>query len=140
MHSWLPSGPMERAISARRILVLAMIMFMVFALPAIAQQAQPATTPAQQPGSVANPEPGAMAQHQVANPPGEAPSHEAGGEANLQLPDLRSLFPCGIDGHKMLLFGLIFCVFGLVFGLVIYMRLKNLPVHQLDARDFRADL
>src|SRR5450432_140777 len=28
------------------------------------------------------------------------------------------------------MFGLIFCVFGLVFGLTIYSRLKNLPVHK----------
>jgi K(+)-stimulated pyrophosphate-energized sodium pump len=36
----------------------------------------------------------------------------------------------GIDGHKLLLFGILFCVFGLVFGLIIYQRLKNLPVHR----------
>ena len=36
----------------------------------------------------------------------------------------------GIDGHKLLLFGILFCIFGLVFGLVIYTRLKNLPVHR----------
>jgi K(+)-stimulated pyrophosphate-energized sodium pump len=29
-----------------------------------------------------------------------------------------------------LLFGILFCVFGLIFGLVIYRRLKNLPVHR----------
>ena len=132
MHSWLPSGPMERAMSARRILVLAMIAFMVFALPAIAQQAQPATTPAQQPGSVANPEPGAMAQHQVANPPGEAPSHEAGGEANLPMPDMSqvSFFNNSINGSKLLSIGLLFCAFGGLFGLMIYTQLKNLPVHR----------
>jgi K(+)-stimulated pyrophosphate-energized sodium pump len=55
---------------------------------------------------------------------------EAGGEANLKLPDLSTVSFLGIDGHKILLFGLIFCVFGLIFGLVIYNRLKNLPVHK----------
>jgi K(+)-stimulated pyrophosphate-energized sodium pump len=35
-----------------------------------------------------------------------------------------------MDGHKLLLFGILFCIFGLVFGLVIYTRLKNLPVHR----------
>src|ERR1043166_352496 len=36
------------------------------------------------------------------------PSHEAAGEANLQLPDLSSQhFLGGVDGHKLLLFGLI---------------------------------
>jgi len=53
-----------------------------------------------------------------------------GGEANLKLPDLSSVNFLGIDGHKLLLFGILFCIFGLVFGLVIYRRLKNLPVHR----------
>ena len=61
-----------------------------------------------------------------AQAPGEAP----GGEANLKLPDLSSVNFLGIDGHKLLLFGILFCIFGLVFGLVIYTRLKNLPVHR----------
>jgi K(+)-stimulated pyrophosphate-energized sodium pump len=55
---------------------------------------------------------------------------EAGGEANLKLPDLSQVHFLGIDGHKLLLFGLLFCVFGLIFGLAIYSRLKNLPVHR----------
>jgi K(+)-stimulated pyrophosphate-energized sodium pump len=53
-----------------------------------------------------------------------------GGEANLKLPNLSSVNFLGIDGHKLLLFGILFCIFGLVFGLVIYTRLKNLPVHR----------
>src|SRR5256884_9271091 len=36
----------------------------------------------------------------------------------------------GMDGHKLLLFGILFCLLGLAFGLVIYTRLKNLPVHK----------
>src|ERR1700745_3933092 len=59
-----------------------------------------------------------------------AQTSEAGGEANLKLPDLSSVQFLGIDGHKLLLFGIIFCVLGLIFGLVIYRRLKNLPVHR----------
>jgi K(+)-stimulated pyrophosphate-energized sodium pump len=55
---------------------------------------------------------------------------EAGGEANLKLPDLSQVSFLGIDGHKILMFGLIFCVFGLIFGLTIYSKLKNLPVHK----------
>ena len=57
-------------------------------------------------------------------------SEEASGEANLKLPDLSQVQFLGIDGHKLLLFGILFCVFGLIFGLVIYSRLKNLPVHR----------
>jgi len=57
---------------------------------------------------------------------------EAGGEAALKLPDLStvSFFNGAIDGHKLLLIGILFCIFGLVFGLAIYMRLKNLSVHR----------
>jgi K(+)-stimulated pyrophosphate-energized sodium pump len=55
----------------------------------------------------------------------------AGGEASLKLPDLSQVnFLGGIDGHKLLMIGLLFCVFGLLFGLIIYTKLKNLPVHK----------
>ena len=59
-------------------------------------------------------------------------STEAGGEASLKLPDLSSVsFLNGaIDGHNLLLIGILFCIFGLGFGMVIYLRLKNLPVHR----------
>jgi K(+)-stimulated pyrophosphate-energized sodium pump len=56
--------------------------------------------------------------------------HAAGGEANLTLPDLSSVNFLGIDGHSLLMIGLLFCVGGLLFGLVIYQQLKNLPVHR----------
>ncbi|MBA0087608.1 MAG: sodium/proton-translocating pyrophosphatase, partial [Acidobacteria bacterium Pan2503] len=59
-----------------------------------------------------------------------ARADEAGGEANLKLPDLSQVSFLGIDGHTLLLFGILFCLFGLAFGLVIYTRLKNLPVHK----------
>jgi K(+)-stimulated pyrophosphate-energized sodium pump len=59
-----------------------------------------------------------------------AQPNEPGGEAALKLPDLSQVSFLGIDGHKLLMLGLIFCVLGLGFGLAIYMRLKNLPVHR----------
>jgi K(+)-stimulated pyrophosphate-energized sodium pump len=55
---------------------------------------------------------------------------EAGGEAALKLPDLSSVSFLGIDGHRLLMIGLLFCVFGLGFGMAIFVRLKNLPVHR----------
>src|SRR5205807_2152590 len=58
------------------------------------------------------------------------PGEEVGGEAALKVPDLSSVQFLGVDGHKLLLFGILFCVFGLLFGLVIYTKLKNLPVHR----------
>jgi K(+)-stimulated pyrophosphate-energized sodium pump len=64
----------------------------------------------------------------LAQPSGES----TGGEASLKLPDLSSVsFLNGsIDGHRLLMIGILFCLFGLGFGMVIYMRLKNLPVHR----------
>jgi len=59
-----------------------------------------------------------------------AAQETAGGEASLKLPDLSQVSFLGIDGHKLLLWGLLFCVFGLAFGMTIYVRLKNLPVHR----------
>jgi len=59
-----------------------------------------------------------------------AKAQEAGGEAGLKLPDLSQVTFLGVDGHKLLLFGILICIFGLAFGLVIYTRLKNLPVHK----------
>ncbi len=54
-----------------------------------------------------------------------------GGEANLKLPDLSDVtFFGGIDGHRLLLGGIVICVLGLGFGLAMYMNLKKLPVHR----------
>ena len=57
------------------------------------------------------------------------PEH-GGGEANLVLPDLHSVNFLGMNGHALLMIGLLFCAGGLLFGLTIYMQLKNLPVHR----------
>ena len=57
-------------------------------------------------------------------------SPREGGEAALKLPDLSDVTFLGIDGHRLLLVGLLFCFLGLMFGLVIYIQLKNLPVHR----------
>ena len=59
-----------------------------------------------------------------------AQSASEAGEANLKLPDLSQVTFLGTDGHRLLMWGLLFCFFGLCFGLAIYMRLKNLPVHR----------
>jgi K(+)-stimulated pyrophosphate-energized sodium pump len=59
------------------------------------------------------------------------PAEEAaGGEAGLKLPDLSQVTFLGIDGHKLLLFGIVICIFGLLFGMTIFTKLKNLPVHR----------
>ncbi|HET9855081.1 MAG TPA: sodium-translocating pyrophosphatase [Methylomirabilota bacterium] len=58
-----------------------------------------------------------------------APAH-SGGEASLKLPDLSQASFVGMTGRTMLQWGLLICLLGLAFGLVIYSQLKNLPVHQ----------
>jgi len=59
-----------------------------------------------------------------------AQSHEGGGEANLVLPDLNSAtFLGGITGHNLLMVGLLICALGFIFGLTIFVRLRNMPVH-----------
>ena len=59
-----------------------------------------------------------------------AQPEEAGGEAALKVPDLSSVQFLGVSGHNLLLVGILFCIFGLLFGLAIYTRLRNLPVHR----------
>ncbi|MGH9356736.1 MAG: sodium-translocating pyrophosphatase [Terriglobia bacterium] len=58
------------------------------------------------------------------------PSPETGGEASLRLPDFHKVQLLGVDAHQLLTYGILFCVFGLIFSLVIYSRLKNLPAHE----------
>ncbi|NTW53008.1 MAG: sodium-translocating pyrophosphatase [Chlorobiaceae bacterium] len=51
-------------------------------------------------------------------------------EADLVLPDLSSVsFLGGIPGHTLLLYGLVVCLFGMVFGLIQYKAIRALPVH-----------
>ncbi len=66
----------------------------------------------------------------LAQPMGGTGGEETGGEAALKLPDLSTVSFLGMNGHNLLLIGIAFCVFGLLFGMVIFMRLKNLPVHR----------
>ena len=60
----------------------------------------------------------------------EATAHRPGGEANLVVPDLSSVSFLGMPGTTLLMLGLIVCVAGLLFGLVIYSQLKKMPVHK----------
>ncbi|MBP1633549.1 MAG: hppA [Acidobacteria bacterium] len=58
-----------------------------------------------------------------------APAH-AGGEASLILPDLGAAQFMGVNGRLLLMAGLLVCLGGLGFGLVIYRQLRALPVHR----------
>src|ERR1041384_3521142 len=56
----------------------------------------------------------------------------AGGEANLKLPRLDDpsiTFLGSFTGSSLLMGGLLVSLLGLIFGLVIFTRLKNMPVH-----------
>ncbi|MFM2126512.1 MAG: hypothetical protein RL328_2963 [Acidobacteriota bacterium] len=54
----------------------------------------------------------------------------AQGEADLKLPDLGSVEVLGMPGDTLLLGGLVVSVLGLVFGLMMFKHLRDLPVHQ----------
>ena len=56
---------------------------------------------------------------------------QAGGEANLIVPDLSqaTFFGGAINGQTLLTSGLLIVALGLVFGMVIFYQLKNAPVH-----------
>ncbi|HBS29758.1 MAG TPA: sodium-translocating pyrophosphatase [Phycisphaerales bacterium] len=59
-----------------------------------------------------------------------APAHRPGGEANLVLPDLSTAQFMGIDGHTLLMAGLVVSALGLVFGFVIFAQLRAMAVHR----------
>jgi K(+)-stimulated pyrophosphate-energized sodium pump len=59
----------------------------------------------------------------------EQPTHE-GGEANLVVPDLTTVTFGGWNGRTLLMGGLAVCALGLLFGLMTFTELKNLPVHK----------
>ena len=59
------------------------------------------------------------------------PEHRPGGEANLVMPDLdQATFLGGIGGRTLLMIGIVVCILGMLFGLMIYTRLKAMPVHK----------
>jgi K(+)-stimulated pyrophosphate-energized sodium pump len=73
--------------------------------------------------------PTAVAQAVVPAPP--PVQHAAGGEASLVLPDLsQATFLGGIGGRALLMWGLVVCALGLLFGIAMYTQLRNLPVHK----------
>jgi K(+)-stimulated pyrophosphate-energized sodium pump len=65
----------------------------------------------------------------------QAAPTQTGGEAHLILPDLSQgvflgALGLGVNGRTLLISGLLICALGLLFGLITYMRLRDLPVHQ----------
>ena len=61
--------------------------------------------------------------------------HKPGGEVNIVLPDLtnttvKATFLGDFSGHTLLMGGIVVSLLGLVFGLLISSKLKNMPVHR----------
>ena len=52
------------------------------------------------------------------------------GEAELVIPDLSQVSFLGMSGSAILTYGLVICVLGIVFSLVQFNQIKNLPVHK----------
>ena len=98
-----------------RVLLLALVGALALgSLTAVAQEAHPSSDPAVAADSA-----------KLAGHPTEHRS-----EADLILPDLGSVQFLGMGGDRLLMGGLVVCVLGLLFGLMMYMQLKNLPVHR----------
>ena len=57
-------------------------------------------------------------------------TRDRGGEAALKLPDLSQVNFRGLNARTLLKGGLGICLLGLLFGLIIFAQLKNLPVHK----------
>jgi K(+)-stimulated pyrophosphate-energized sodium pump len=63
--------------------------------------------------------------------PGETAVVHHGGEANLVVPDLSVVnFAGGLSGRTLLMGGIVVCALGLLFGLMTFTGLRNLPVHR----------
>ncbi|HYC58505.1 MAG TPA: sodium-translocating pyrophosphatase, partial [Thermoanaerobaculia bacterium] len=101
-----------------RVLLLALIGTLAFGAvaptSATAQEAHPSSDPAV-----------AADSSKLAGHPTEHRS-----EADLILPDLGSVQFLGMGGDRLLMGGIVVCVLGLLFGLMMYTQLKNLPVHR----------
>ncbi|HKR62709.1 MAG TPA: sodium-translocating pyrophosphatase [Thermoanaerobaculia bacterium] len=94
-----------------RVILVALIGALALGTVALAQDAQ---------ATAASPDEAKLAGH-----PAEAKS-----EASLVLPDLGSVQFLGMGGDRLLMGGLLICILGLLFGVGMYMQLKNLPVHR----------
>ncbi|HLJ28424.1 MAG TPA: sodium-translocating pyrophosphatase [Candidatus Angelobacter sp.] len=124
------SGRVEASVRGMILALATLILVLIGATSAFAHGQNPQPTQ-HQTVLVANARPATLAQ-EPANAAGQAPVHEAGGEANLKLPNMESVrfLNDSINGYNLLAIGLIFCALGGLFGLIIYVQLKNSPVHR----------
>jgi K(+)-stimulated pyrophosphate-energized sodium pump len=59
-----------------------------------------------------------------------APAVAVADEASLVLPDLTTVSFFGMTGHALLMLGLLVCVGGLGFGVLMFIQVRDLPVHR----------
>ncbi|MDP2653624.1 MAG: sodium-translocating pyrophosphatase [Candidatus Omnitrophota bacterium] len=52
------------------------------------------------------------------------------GEADLVIPDLSSVTFLNTDGRTVLLWGLLICAFGFLFGFIQFLQIRKMPVHK----------
>ena len=57
-------------------------------------------------------------------------STAAASEADLVIPDLSSQTFLGLNGRVLLMIGLVISLAGGVFGIMTFIKLRNLPVHR----------
>jgi K(+)-stimulated pyrophosphate-energized sodium pump len=105
--------PVRRAVRC----VLLVAALATLALPTMLVAAQPdQETTAATPGATVTPH-----------------AHTPGGEVNIQLPSLAQGDFLGLNGHQILMTGLLVCLLGLAFGAWTYVGVKALPVHHAMA-------
>ncbi len=51
-------------------------------------------------------------------------------EATIKIPDLRNLSFGQFDGHSLLVWGIVVCVLGMLFGIYQFLKVKRLEVHK----------
>ncbi len=120
-------------------LLMFFVLAMLLAVVSLPSMAQTPSAPAAQPDATTTAAPDASAipaTPGVQTPVAPKASGEAAGEADLKLPDLDSqpflkgIIGDGVGGRALFEIGLVVSLLGLVFGLVIYIKLKNMPVHK----------
>ncbi|MBF0484583.1 MAG: sodium-translocating pyrophosphatase [Candidatus Omnitrophica bacterium] len=52
------------------------------------------------------------------------------GEADLIIPDLKSVLFLGVDGKTLLSYGILICLFGFIFGFIQFISIMKMPVHK----------
>ena len=121
-----------RASKIVRCLLTFFVLTMLLAVVSLPSMAQNQPSPAAQPDATTAAPDATTTPFATPSPVApQAAGEAAGGEASLVLPDLDSQqFLGGFGGRVLFQIGLVVCVLGLVFGMVIFFRLKNMPVHK----------